>query len=137
LPRTVPALLAAVGAGLVGAGAFLSDPISGYPPGTPPSPDPPTTAGRLHDLASAPVFLCLPVAAGTTAVSALRRGETGWAAVSGAAAVADFAAFVRAGGGFAQRPGLVRLGGFFQRVSLAVGLGWFAALCARTAGSAR
>ncbi|MCO1659616.1 DUF998 domain-containing protein [Pseudonocardia humida] len=137
LPRTVPALLAAVGAGLAGAGAFRTDPISGYPPGSPPAPDPATTAGRLHDVASTPVFLCLPAAAATTAVSALRPGERGWAAASGAAAAAHFAAFVAAGGGFAQRPRLVRWGGLFQRLSLAAGLGWFAALCTRAIGSAR
>jgi len=131
LPRTVPALLAAVGAGLVGAGAFRTDPISGYPPGSPPAADPATTAGKLHDLASTPVFLCLPAAAATTAVSALRRGEPGWAAVSGAAAVAHTAGFVVAGGGFAQEPALVRWGGLFQRVSLAAGMGWITAQCLR------
>ena len=132
LPRTVPVLLATVGAGLAGAGAFPTDPISGYPPGTPPATDPQTTAGKLHNLASAPVFLSLPAAAATTAVSALRRGERGWAAVCGGAAVAHLAAFATAGAGFGQQPGLVRWGGLFQRLSLVAGFGWITALCART-----
>jgi uncharacterized protein DUF998 len=137
LPRTVPGLLAAVGAGLVGAGALRADPVSGYPAGTPPVADPRTTVGKLHDLASTPVFLGLPIAAGTTAVSALRHGERGWAAASAAAAVVHVVAFVEAGGGFAQRPELVRWGGLFQRTSLAAGLGWFSAVCARTLRATR
>ena len=34
--RTVPILFMLVGAGLIGAGLFAPDPLSGYPPGTPP-----------------------------------------------------------------------------------------------------
>jgi hypothetical protein len=40
------------GVGLIGAGAFVTDPVSGYPPGTPPTPVDTTTPGTLHDLFS-------------------------------------------------------------------------------------
>ena len=55
-------LLSAVGAGLVGAGVFDCDPIGGYPPGTPDLPAERTVHGVLHDLASTPVFVALPIA---------------------------------------------------------------------------
>jgi len=47
------------GVGLIGAGAFLTDPVSGYPPGTPPMPVEATTSGALHDLSSVAAFFAL------------------------------------------------------------------------------
>ncbi|MGH7705201.1 MAG: DUF998 domain-containing protein [Candidatus Dormibacteria bacterium] len=40
--RMLPSLLAGTGAGLLGAGTFATDPISGYPLGTPALPDSPS-----------------------------------------------------------------------------------------------
>ena len=50
------------GVGLIGAGAFLTDPVSGYPPGTPPTPVEATTSGTLHDLFSVAAFFALGAA---------------------------------------------------------------------------
>jgi hypothetical protein len=50
------------GVGLIGAGAFLTDPVSGYPPGTPPMPVEATTSGALHDLSSVAAFFALGAA---------------------------------------------------------------------------
>ena len=58
-----PLLLAVWAVGLLGAGAFVTDPVSGYPTGTPPVPDPPTWHGQLHDLAfSLPGFAAFAAA---------------------------------------------------------------------------
>jgi hypothetical protein len=52
----------AVGIGLVGAGFVDPDPLSGYPPGTPPTALNPSLHRILHDLFSTPVFTALPAA---------------------------------------------------------------------------
>ncbi|MEU6332112.1 DUF998 domain-containing protein [Streptomyces sp. NPDC047049] len=48
--------------GLLGAGAFRTDPVSGYPVGTPDQLQHPTRVGALHDLFSLIGFLALAVA---------------------------------------------------------------------------
>ena len=45
-----PVLIGLVGVGLIGAGLFVTDPLNGYPPGTPLIPTERTTHGILHDL---------------------------------------------------------------------------------------
>jgi hypothetical protein len=124
----VPVLLGLVAVGLLGAGAFLTDPVSGYPLGTPPQPFDTTPSGTLHDLFSAPVFLALPAACFVLARRLHVRGRTGWALGSVAAGVVFLAAFGIAGLGFAQHPLFVAVGGLFQRLALVVGFGWVAAL---------
>jgi uncharacterized protein DUF998 len=130
-PRAAAALTATVGAGLLGAGVFATDPIGGYPPGTPPVPEPSTVTGGLHYLASSPVSLCVPAMAVMEAVSAGRAGDRRWAAVSATAAVAGLGTFGLAGAGFSQATPFTARGGLFQRLSLAIGLGWLSALFAR------
>jgi Protein of unknown function (DUF998) len=61
--RAGPALVAAAGAGLIGAAVFRTDPVSGYPPGTPDMPAKFSRAGTAHNLAAVPVFFGLPAAA--------------------------------------------------------------------------
>jgi hypothetical protein len=54
-----PLLLAVWAVGLLGAGAFLTDPVNGYPRGTAPITDHPTWHRQLYDLAfSAPQACC-------------------------------------------------------------------------------
>jgi hypothetical protein len=130
--RTSAVLVGAVGAGLVGAGAFATDPVSGYPPGTPAQAEEQSRVGRLHDLFSTPVFLGPPVLGVVQAVSAVRRGEPGWAAASVGAAVGMLGTFVLAGAGFSQQPRFARWGGLWQRTALAIGFGYLSALAARS-----
>jgi Protein of unknown function (DUF998) len=130
--RTTALLVAAVGAGLLGAGAFRTDPVNGYPPGTPAAHEHYSPLGALHDGFSTPVFLGVPAAGLVQAVSALRRGERGWAAYSAGSAVTMFGTFALAGAGFSQQPRFVRWGGLFQRAALGVGFGYLSALAGRT-----
>ena len=58
--RPAPALIAAAGAGLTGSAVFTTDPVSGYPPGTPDELTRPTRTGIAHNLAAVPVFAGLP-----------------------------------------------------------------------------
>ena len=70
-----PALIGAAGAGLIGSAVFTTDPVSGYPPGTPDAPAHPTRAGIAHNLAAVPVFAGLPAAALAGSGQAWRAGQ--------------------------------------------------------------
>ncbi|HKY55817.1 MAG TPA: DUF998 domain-containing protein, partial [Anaerolineales bacterium] len=49
-----PLLIGLLGIGLIGAGIFVTDPLNGYPPGTPLIPTDRTAHGILHDLFGIP-----------------------------------------------------------------------------------
>jgi hypothetical protein len=53
--RAAPALIGAAGAGLIGSAVFTTDPVSGYPQGTPDALTQPSRHGIAHNLAAAPV----------------------------------------------------------------------------------
>lgn len=122
-----PVLVGLVGVGLVGAGIFVADPISGYPPGSP-VPAPSTVHGIAHQLFSTPVFTALPAAMLVMARRFFRSGERGWARYSLLSAPIFFGCFVLAAFGFDQNPLLMPVGGLWQRLALVVGLTWLAAL---------
>ena len=106
-----PILLAAAGVGMLGSGAFVTDPVSGYPPGTPDTLSSYSTAGALHDAFAVPTFLGLPAAAFVFARQFRRHGHRGWAAYSAASGAGMLAALEFANAAFGQRPALVRYGG--------------------------
>jgi hypothetical protein len=133
----VPALVGAAGAGLLGAAAFRTDPVSGYPPGTAAALPAPSRVGTAHSLAAVPVFLGLPVAAMTCGWRSWRGGERAFALYSAGSAVTVLATTSLAGAGFGQSPRLVRLGGLFQRASIISGFGWLTVLSARELRRAR
>ena len=76
--RAGPALIGAAGAGLIGSAIFPTDPVSGYPPGTPGVPRAPSRAGTVHNLATIPVFLGLPAAAAGASWRSFRTGQRRW-----------------------------------------------------------
>lgn len=122
-----PLFVGVVAVGLVGAGVFTTDPVSGYPPGTP-DPLTYTAEGALHDAFSVLVFTALPAAAGVVGYRLARAGHRGWAAFGVGAAVTVLTGFVLSGLGFAQQPALTPVAGLIQRVTLVVGLGWLCTL---------
>jgi hypothetical protein len=129
--RAVPALIGAAGAGLIGAAVFPTDPVSGYPPGTPDALTEPTRTGTAHNLAAVPVFFGLPAAALACGWRSWRAGQRRFGLYSAGTAVTTLAAIALAGAGFGQSPRLVNLGGLFQRVSIITGFAWVTALSAR------
>jgi hypothetical protein len=130
--RTGPALVAAAGAGLIASAAFPTDPVRGYPPGTPDVLTSPSRVGIAHTLAAVPVFLGLPAAALGYGWRSWRAGEPpGFAACCAATAVTMPAAMTLAGAGFSQSPRLADYGGLFQRVSIITGVAWLTAVSAR------
>jgi hypothetical protein len=129
--RAAPALISAAGAGLIAAAIFTTDPVSGYPPGTPDALIRPSPVGTAHSLAAVPVFFGLPAAALACSRRSWRAGERGFGAYSAGTAMTMLATVALAGAGFGQAPRLVKFGGLFQRASIITGFAWLTALSAR------
>jgi hypothetical protein len=129
--RAGPALIGAAGAGLIGAAVFATDPISGYPPGTPDALTQPSRTGMMHNLAAVPVFLGLPAATFIRSWQSVRTGHRGFGLYSAATATTMLATTALFGVGFNQSPRLVNLAGLFQRASIVTGFGWLTALSAQ------
>jgi Protein of unknown function (DUF998) len=124
----VGAILVGVwGVGLLGAGAFVTDPVSGYPPGTPPLPVEATTSGTLHDLFSVAAFFALAAACFVLAGGAGWR----WTIYSVLSGAAFLGAFFVAGVGFGQTEPYVDVAGLWQRVCVLIGWTWLTMLALR------
>ena len=124
-------MIGAAGAGLIGSGVFTTDPVSGYPPGTPDALTDPTRTGIAHNLAAVPVFAGLPAAALASGRRSWRSGQRRFSLYSAGTAAAMLATTALAGAGFSQSPRLVNLGGLFQRASIITGFAWLTALSAQ------
>jgi Protein of unknown function (DUF998) len=129
--RLGPALFAATGFGLLGSAAFTTDPISGYPPGTPDALTEQTTRMTVHGIVALPIFLGIPAAAFVSARRFQRLGTRAWGLYSAATGGSMLAAMGLAGAGFNQAPTLVNLAGLFQRAAIVTGFAWLTALSAR------
>lgn len=123
-----PLLVAVWGIGLLGAGIFLTDPVSGYPPGTPDLLLNPTAHGALHDQFSLIGFLALTVACFVFSYRFARQGERGWALYSAVTGILFPVGIVLASAGFSQDQGLVTFGGLLQRVTVTIGWTWLTLL---------
>jgi len=129
--RPGAAILRSNGVGLLGAAVFSTDPVSGYPPGTPDAPGVNTVKGKMHNVAALPVFLGIPVGAFAYAWRFHRCGRQAWAYYSGLSGGLMLMSMGLAGAGFGQKRGLVRSAGFFQRIAIVTGIGWLTALALR------
>ncbi len=127
-PARIPFLIAAVGIGLLGAAIFVTDPLNGYPLGTPELPLQYSLAGRLHRLFSAFVFLGLPIACFLFARFFRRRGEHLWAVYSRVSGIAYLLMFIVTTLAFAQLYNLAQFAGLLQRITLTIGFAWLTLL---------
>jgi hypothetical protein len=130
--RLVPGLVGAAGVGLLISAAFPTDPVGGYPPGTPDALPAPSAAMIGHEIGAIPVFLGLPAAALACAWRFGRSGHAGWAVYSAATAASVAANMGFAGAGFSQSAGMADRGGLFQRAAIITAFGWITALSARS-----
>lgn len=126
--RIAAAALGATGLGLLGSAVFRTDPVSGYPPGTPDAPAETTATGTMHTVAALPIFLGIPAAALACTWRFHRSGRPGWAAYSAATGASMLATMGLAGSGFSQDPRLVNYAGLFQRTAIVTGFSWLTAL---------
>lgn len=124
-------LIGAWAIGLLGAGLFVTDPVSGYPPGAPDRLSGYSGHGALHDLFSVLGFMALTAACFAFGRRFAARGERGWAAYSAVTGVVFAVAFVLASAGFGQVESLVDLAGLFQRIAVIAGFGWLTLLAVR------
>ncbi len=119
-------LIGVWGVGLIGAGLFVTDPVSGFPVGTPATIEY-TTIGALHDGFSVPAFLAL-----AAAQVVLSRGQGWrWQTYSLLSATAFVVCFLLASSGFGQTASLVDVAGLFQRLAVTIGWAWIFALALR------
>lgn len=128
---SVPFIIGAIAVGLLGAGVFVTDPLNGYPPGTPDFSLEYTIPGRLHRLFSALVFLGLPGACFVFARLFTRWGQRKWANYSAVTGAAFILMFIITSAGFAQVEGLVDYAGLFRRITLTIGWVWLTLLAVR------
>jgi Protein of unknown function (DUF998) len=137
-PRTVVGtrigtiLIGAAAVGLLGAAAFVTDPVSGYPPETPSGPGDYTTSGALHDLLSTLTFFGLPAAGFVFGNWFRKDGNRRWAIYSIGSAVMMLVLFGLASAAFNQVPVLVSFGGLLQRASVTTGFAWLTGLAIQT-----
>jgi hypothetical protein len=103
--RAAPALIGAAGVGLIGAAAFTTDPVSGYPPGTPGALTRPTRTGIAHNLAAVPVFAGLPAAALASGWRSWRAGRRRFGLYSAGTAVTMLTTMAWPVRASASRPG--------------------------------
>ncbi len=129
--RLGPTLFAGVGLGLLGSAVFCTDPVSGYPPGTPDAPADPTVTGAMHNIAALPIFLGIPAAALACAWRSHQAGRQGWGLYSAATGVSTLIGMALFGAGFGQAsPRLTNRAGLLQRATIATGFGWLTAVSA-------
>jgi hypothetical protein len=141
-PVVIPPMMLAAGAGLIGSGVFVTDPVNGFPPveqapGDRFPPGAPTRAGTLHNLCAVPIFLGIPIAAATCAAVAALQRDHRWAAWCAASAIGMAGTTVLFGAGFGGAPRLTEHAGAFQRISIATGFGWLSALSVRALRASR
>lgn len=127
-PARAPLLIAVIAIGFLGAGIFVTDPMSGYPPGTPDLPLQYSLTGRLHRLFSALVFLGLPIACFVFARLFATWGRRSWALYSRLTGIAFVVMFIVTSVGFAGVAPLVDYAGLFQRLTLTIGWLWLTLL---------
>jgi hypothetical protein len=124
-----PLLVAAHGVGLLGAGLFVTDPVSGYPPGTADRlPAYGSAHAALHDLLSVGTFVGLPLACLVLARRFAGWRRRGWAAYSAVSGVVMAAGTVLTSLAFNQVEPLVQAGGLLQRATVTVGWTWLTVL---------
>ena len=123
-----PLLVAIWGIGLLGAGIFITDPVSGYPPGTPDLLMNSTSHGALHDQFSLVGFLALTVACFVFSYRFASKGERGWALYSAIIGLLFPVGIVLASVSFSQNESLVAFGGLIQRVTVTLGWTWLSLL---------
>ncbi|MER5933944.1 DUF998 domain-containing protein [Streptomyces sp. NPDC002054] len=124
-----PLLVGIWAAGLLGAGIFVTDPVSGYPLGTPDKlAHYGSTHAALHDGVSLAAFVALAAACFIFARRFVVWGKPAWAIYSALTGIVFLVTFALSNLGFDQADGLVDLGGLFQRVAITVGWSWLSLL---------
>jgi hypothetical protein len=134
----VPLGTTLAGLGFVLAGLFPTDPVQGYPPGTPLEMPSSASATAAVHLTGALLFFGGATAAAAFAARRFRAaGQTGWAAYSAASAVVILVANAVTSTPPGAISPLASVAGLLQRVSILAALLWFVAVCVAAARTLR
>jgi len=123
-----PLLIAGWAIGLIGAGLFPTDPVNGFPPGTPNVVLHHSWHGTLHDLLSVPGFICLDIACFVVSRWFAKQNKPAWARYSALTGIIFGVTFVLASAAFGQVAVLIPVGGLIQRITVVVGWSWLTLL---------
>lgn len=113
-------IIAICAIGLIGAGLFVTDPLSGYPSGLHTLRENRSLFGVLHDAFSALLFIGYPFAAYKYARIFMKKKENGWAIYTIVSGFSFICFFIITSMGFGQVAGFVDYGGLFQRITLTI-----------------
>ena len=113
-------IIALCAIGLIGAGLFVSDPLSGYPAGLHTLRENRSLFGVLHDAFSALLFIGYPFAVYKFTRIFMIKKEPGWAIYTILSGIAFICFFIVTSMGFGQVAGFVDYGGLFQRITLTI-----------------
>jgi hypothetical protein len=128
----IPLGTALAGIGFVLAGIFPTDPVQGYPPGTPlEMPSTASVSAALHVTGAFLFFGGMTVAAGFAARRFRALAEPGWAAYSAVSAILVFVANAVTSTPPGTISPLAPVAGLLQRVAIIAGLAWLALVCLR------
>lgn len=129
--RWGPLLVAISALCLIATAFFLTDPFSGYPPGTPGHPLQYSLHGLLHTAVSTGSFITLTAACFVFAGFFTRENERGWMIYSYASGIGTLFFFFCAFLGMQQVAGFVEIGGLLQRMSIIISMSWHTLLALR------
>jgi hypothetical membrane protein len=130
--RGGPLAIAVSGFGFLVAGMFSTQPLFGYPPGTPDGMATDITAtSMLHAGGALLLFFGLVAAALVFARRFRQQGAGAWAVASLAVGIVVFVFFGASGGGPSGQLLFPAVAGLLQRVALVAGLGWVVAVALR------
>ncbi|MFI7520138.1 DUF998 domain-containing protein [Micromonospora globbae] len=119
--------------GLVGAGLFTTDPVSGYPPGSPDRlPAYSSTHAALHDGVSLLAFIAIMGACIVFTRRFVAGNQWRWAFYSATTAAVVLVALGLSNAAFAQSQNLVAFGGLFQRIVIVAAWLWLTLLAWKT-----
>ena len=123
--RLAPVGVGLAGLGLVIAGIFPTDPLQGYPPGTPPGlPLVPSWHAVLHLIGALLFFGGLPFASIVLARRFSSSGAVGWAIYSAASGVGMFVINASTGASPGTAGMFPDVAGLLQRIAIVLGLAW-------------
>jgi glycerol uptake facilitator-like aquaporin len=124
-----PVALGLTGLGLVLAGLFSTQPLFGYPPGTPEGMATDVSPASFAHVLGAFLLVFGLIAATLVLARRFRReGRAGWAVSSLVVGLVIFLFFGASGGGPSGQLIFPAISGLLQRISLIAGLGWVAVL---------
>ncbi|MCO1655988.1 DUF998 domain-containing protein [Pseudonocardia humida] len=131
-----PVLVGLFGLGLVLAGVFVADPKPGYPPGSTGTAEP-TLQSLVHDGNLFPTWIVMTAAMLAIAARSAADRERAWMWYSIVTAVVAMGTLLVAAGLYDADTQTGSYHGLWQRISIAVGFGYFGVLAVRLLGRRR